>query len=310
MSSVPTLTGQIPFTVPSAGVPCTTWYKVLGNLSSSNPPLITLHGGPGAGSSYFSNFLTLWTNYSIPVILYDQIGCGHSTHLRDKANDTSFWTIPLFLSELENLISYLELQKSGYYLYGQSWGGIVASSFAATNPPGLKKLILSSAPASVPTFSSETQRLIRTLPQDVQDTIADCERRGDTTSEAWQAATMEFYSRFVCRLPQPWPDELMEGFANLADDPTVYSTLQGPSEFLVTGSIANWTGIALAPSISAPTLVINGEYDEMTDACVQPWVDKIPDVRWEKFDNASHMSHLEEPERYFKVVGEFIGGAK
>jgi L-proline amide hydrolase len=39
---------------------------------------------------------------------------------------------------------------------------------------------------------------------------------------------------------------------------------------------------------------------------VQPFVDGIPDVRWEVFADSSHMPHVEEEERYLQVVGDFL----
>jgi pimeloyl-ACP methyl ester carboxylesterase len=79
--------------------------------------------------------------------MYDQIGCGRSTRLPEKLGDGSFWTIDLFLAELENLLSHLEIQDD-YDLLGQSWGGCLASELAVRQPKGLKKLILANSLAS------------------------------------------------------------------------------------------------------------------------------------------------------------------
>jgi len=39
---------------------------------------------------------------------------------------------------------------------------------------------------------------------------------------------------------------------------------------------------------------------------VQPFFDNIPNVRWEIFENSSHMPFIEEPERYREVVEAFL----
>jgi len=39
---------------------------------------------------------------------------------------------------------------------------------------------------------------------------------------------------------------------------------------------------------------------------VQPYADRIKDVRWVVFENSSHMPHVEETERCLKVVGDFL----
>lgn len=111
----------IPFEIPSTKQPAATWYKVLGKLDT--PPLIVLHGGPGAGHEYVTPLADMHEKYQMPVIFYDQIGCGQSTRFPDKMGDDTFWTFDLFIKELENLVSYFKLHELGFYLIGQSWGG-------------------------------------------------------------------------------------------------------------------------------------------------------------------------------------------
>ena len=69
---------------------CFTFYKVFGDLACGKPPVVVLHGGPGSGHDYCLPFANHWPQYSLPVILYDQIGCGASTHLQSKNGDASF----------------------------------------------------------------------------------------------------------------------------------------------------------------------------------------------------------------------------
>ena len=45
--SVQSYEGEVPFDWPEAGKPCKTWYKVFGDLASTQTPLVILHGGPG-----------------------------------------------------------------------------------------------------------------------------------------------------------------------------------------------------------------------------------------------------------------------
>jgi proline-specific peptidase len=193
-------TSEIPFDVPTAGKPCTTWYKIMGELNSSNVPLIALHGGPGAGHDYFAPFEDLYEKYRILIIMYDQIGCGRSTHLRNKMGDTTFWTVELFINELDSLIDHFDLRSKSFYLYGQSWRGMLGGTYAATQPIGLRKLVMTSAPASMKLFIEGTKALLKELSQDVQQALEECDKAGDHESEKWEKASMEFYTGFVCRL--------------------------------------------------------------------------------------------------------------
>jgi L-proline amide hydrolase len=90
------------------------------------------------------------------------------------------------------------------------------------------------------------------------------------------------------------------------EDPTVYFTMNGSSEFHVVGTLKSWSIIDRLHLVQAPTLLISGKYDEATPACVQPFADRIQDVRWVTFENSSHMPHVEETEHCLKVVGDFL----
>jgi pimeloyl-ACP methyl ester carboxylesterase len=83
----PVLEAELDFLVPSAGKPCKTWYTLFGTLNPGIRPLVCLHSGPSVAHNYIRPVRHLATSHSIPVILYDQLGCGKSTHLPDKAGD-------------------------------------------------------------------------------------------------------------------------------------------------------------------------------------------------------------------------------
>ncbi|KAF7517167.1 hypothetical protein G7054_g13897 [Neopestalotiopsis clavispora] len=295
--------GEIGLDLPDVEKPCKTWYRYIGKLD--RPALIGLHGGPGAGETYLSPLHDLYDNYGIPIVTYDQIGCGRSTHFPEKMGDASFWTIDLFIRELENLVDHLGLRKTGFYLFGQSWGGVLAGEYASRGPVGLKKLILASAPASMPLYSKGCKQLISQLPEDVRKTIEDCERRGDYESPEFEQACGVFYARHFCRL-DPMPEDIQAGFENLKEDPTAYMTMCGPSEFTITGTLKEWTIGERAKDIQVKTLLLNAKYDEAQDICIAPWFHHIPQVKWVSLQNSSHMLHWEERERSMKACGEFL----
>jgi len=217
--------GEIPFDVPQANKACHTWYKVIGDLTgdASKIPLITLHGGPGACHELLAPLADLNEQYNIPVVFYDQLGNGRSTHLREKVGDESFWVEDLFIKELDNLIDYLGLRK-GFDLYGQSWGGLLASRYATLHPKGLRKLIIADAPASVELLLKGEEALRAALPKDVRETIERCEREGRTDSKEYDDALEVYRKRHICRI-EPLPEELNIARRHLQEDPTVPKTM-------------------------------------------------------------------------------------
>lgn len=217
--------GTIPFHIPGIYKPCHTWYRIIGTIcASGKQPLILLHGGPGACHNYLLPFTDLWKNYNIPVIFYDQIGNGLSTHLDEKNGDKTFWVESLFIRELDNLIDYFELRKNGFDIYGQSWGGMFGSAYAASKPKGLRKLVIANSPASSDLWAEGIKDLIKQMSKDVQEAFDDAEKTGNYESDTYKTAVNTFYRKHLCRL-ETWPKELQETIEWLGSDPTVYGSM-------------------------------------------------------------------------------------
>jgi L-proline amide hydrolase len=278
-----------------------TWYKITGELKGAKPPLVILHGGPGCVHDYVASFADL-AETGRAVVHYDQLGNGRSTHLREKG--PHFWTVDLFLGELDRVLAHLGIAES-YDLLGQSWGGMLGAEHAVRQPPGLRKLVIANSPASMKTWVAEANRLRQDLPPKVQATLLRHEAARTTASAEYLEAAKVYDRRHVCRI-EPKPDDVVRNDRAIVDDPTVYHTMNGPTEFHVIGTMKNWTIESRLHAIIAPTLLISGRYDEATELCVQPFADSIPDVRWRIFENSSHMPHLEEREACLAAVAEFL----
>jgi L-proline amide hydrolase len=277
-----------------------TWYRITGDIGGQKLPLVVLHGGPGGAHNYLEALQGLATQ-GRAVIHYDQLGCGLSTHLPEKGAD--FWTPQLFIDELNSLLKHLRIDPA-YHVLGQSWGGMLAAEFAVTRPKGLTALVIANSPASMVTWVEEANRLREALPREVQAMLLRHEKAGTTSDPEYVKATRVFYDRHLCRVP--WPEGVAQSFAQIEKDPTVYHTMNGPSEFHVIGTLKNWTIEDRLGRIEVPTLVISGRHDEATEACVRPYAERIKGARWEIFENSSHLPHVEETERYLQVVGKFL----
>ena len=281
--------------------PYRTWYRVTGDLKSGKPPLFVLHGGPGCTHDYVDSFKGLAAR-GRAVIHYDQVGNGFSSHLPDKGAD--FWTVDFFKAELDNLIDHLGV-RSAYHVLGQSWGGMLSAEIAVLRPPGLKSVAICNSPASMELWMAGCAELVAALPADVRDALIRHEEAGTVTDPEYLAATDEFYRRHLCRVV-PMPQDLVETIEQMEAEPTVYHTMNGPNEFHVIGTMRNWTVIERLPSITAPVLVVAGEFDEATPATWQPYVDHIPDARSHVFPDTSHCTHLEKPEEFRAVIADFL----
>jgi L-proline amide hydrolase len=264
-------------------------------------PLLVLHGGPGMAHNYVRNVAALADETGRQVIHYDQIGCGNSTHLPDAPAD--FWTPELFVDEFHTVRAALGIDE--YHVLGQSWGGMLGAEIAVRQPPGLASLAICNSPASMALWMAAADELRAQLPPDTQAALTRHEEAGTVTDPEYLAATDEFYRRHVCRVV-PTPQDFVETVEQMEAEPTVYHTMNGPNEFHVLGTLREWSIIDRLHLISAPTLVIAGEFDEATPATWQPYVDHIPDVQSHVFTGTSHCSHLEKPEEFRAVVAAFL----
>ncbi len=281
-----------------------TWYRVVGDLDDPRlAPLVILHGGPGAAHDYLEPLTALTETTGRACVLYDQIGCGLSEHAPDAP--AAHWTVDLFCRELEVLLDHLGIAER-YALLGQSWGGMLAMEHALRQPRGLKAMVIANSPASIPLWVQEANRLRTFLPESVQAALSTHERDGTTDSDEYAQAMGAYYERHLCRIV-PFPEPLQRSLDQLEAEPTVYHTMNGPSEFHVIGAIRDWDITARLGEIHTPALVISGEYDEATPAVVTPLVEGLADATWELVPGTSHSTHLEAPERFLELVSSFLG---
>ena len=277
-----------------------TWYQVVGDLDSGPTPVVICHGGPGAAHDYTEPIANL-SRYGRGCVLYDQLGCGKSTHLRDAPAD--FWTVQLFKDELVDLTRHLGIAER-YAVVGQSWGGMLGMEHALDHPEGLRALVVADSPASIPLWVEEANRLRSDLPPEVQETLTRHEDAGTTDTSEYEDAVRVYYDRHLCRVP--WPDCVERSFALIAEDPTVYHTMNGPSEFHCIGSLKTWDITDRLHEISTPTLLVSGRHDEATPHIIEQIHTRIPGAQWRVFEESSHMPHVEEPEAFLETVEEFL----
>ncbi|TGO20440.1 hypothetical protein BPAE_0295g00010 [Botrytis paeoniae] len=304
---IPTTSGTAEYNVPGLSSPCKTWYQIHGSLSSSTPPLIILHGGPGATHEYLLPLIDLAP--STPLIFYDQIGNGFSTHLPSKAGDEEFWSIDLFIHELDNLILHLNLQDRLIDILGHSWGGMLAAEWAikSSHALHLRRLILSNTLASIETYQLGISVLKKKLPENVQKVLDHADETQEYDTPEYEAAVDVFSQRHLS-LARPWPPKEMKAVQKwIAEDPTVYGTMLGPSELVVLGNLRDWTCIPNIHKIRVPTLMINGVEDEAQDVTMRPFFEHIEKVKWIVMDGAAHLSHVDQREKYMGHVRHFLG---
>lgn len=277
------------------------WTKRVGN----NPRIkvLVLHGGPGATHEYFEVFDSYFPAAGIEYYYYDQLGSYYS----DQPEDPELWQVARFVEEVEQVRLALNLGPENFYLYGQSWGGLLAIEYALKYQANLKGLIISNMMASIPAYNRYAEDVL--MPQIDQAVLAEIkalEAAHDYENPRYMGLLTEHHYVFhVLRMPaEQWPDPVLRAFKHL--NPHVYVPMQGPSELGASGVLADWDRTADLKSIAVPTLVIGATHDTMDPEHMEWMAKQLPRGRYLHCPEGSHMAMYDDPGPYFTGLIQFI----
>ncbi len=275
------------------------WTKKFGN----NPTIkvLLLHGGPGGDHEFFESFESFLPQEGIEFIYYDQLGSYRS----DKPTDSALWTTERFVEEVEQVRQALHLDSSNFYLLGHSWGGILAMEYALKYQQHLKGLIVSNMMSSCPAYAAYNKNVLqKTMNPIVVDSILYFEKTNTTNNPRYMDLLLNnYYNKHICRV-YPFPEPVNRAFAHL--NVSVYTIMQGPSEFGVSGRLALWDRTSDLPKIKTPTLVIRGMHDTMDPEFMKMMSEKFPNGSLVTCTNGSHCSMWDDQENYFKGLIGFL----
>jgi proline iminopeptidase len=279
--------GRVP--VPGGQV----WFRIVG--APAKTPIILVHGGPGGTHDYFEPLLALAEDR--PVLVYDQLGSGRS----DRPDDPSLWRVPRFVEELEAVRARAGWSK--VILLGHSFGGVIAAEYARHHPAHVHAIVLVSPFYSVSRWDRDVRALIATLSPAAQAAIARHEASGTFEHPDYRAAVTEFQRRYLCRLDPP-PESMKRTEEGVSR--SVYQTLWGPSDFFVTGRLTNWERGAQIATLPQPMLITCGRSDQCTPESTGHLAKLNPLASFAVFDDCAHVTFLENPGAFLRVVGEFL----
>lgn len=272
------------------------WTKKVGD---GKIKVLLLHGGPGFSHDYMECFEDFLPKEGIEFYFYDQLGSGNS----DFPADTSLWNLPRFVEEVEQVRKGLGLEN--FYLFGHSWGSLLAMEYLHKYQNHVKAAVLSNMVAGVTSYLAYANQLKQKF-FDASDL-----KKYDSLDKVKKYDSPEFqellmnklYSHVMCQLKE-WPEPLMRAFkkANM----NIYIQMQGVDEFHVTGNMKDWEFWDKLKDIKTPTLVIGGMNDEMNPEDMKREGQLIPNSRTYLCPNGSHMSMYDDQQNYFRELIKFL----
>ena len=116
---------------------------------------------------------------------------------------------------MEQVRQALGLHAENFYLYGQSWGGILAIEYALKYQQHLKALVVSNMMASIPAYNAYAQTVL--MPAIDPAVLAEI-RRLEEAGQYEDPRYMELliphhYEHHILRMPRhEWPDPVDRAF--------------------------------------------------------------------------------------------------
>jgi proline iminopeptidase len=265
-------------------------YETFGAAGSAIP-IIAVNGGPGLSHAYMMQN-DLWQRVAAHrlVILYDQRGTGASKHLQSNAPQT----MEAQVADLDAIRSALSLDHVA--VLGDSYGGMIAMAYAAAHPDHVARLILSDSAA--PTWKGLVHLLPQVFPDREEQAEMEAKKLAADPEAVARAGLVNhmrqmFYSTAM-------RDAYLAHMGDLGFVPAVGAAVQEATENLdLTAKLAGF---------HFPTLVITGRYD-MNVAPLTAWrmAHAIPGAQLVFFEKSGHLPAYEEPEKYRKVLEDFLG---
>jgi proline iminopeptidase len=260
------------------------------------PPLLVLHGGPGAHHDYvLPQMLELARDHE--VILYDQRGGG-----RSKTDDRAPIGWRTHVEDLDRVIAELGIDPLD--IIGYSWGGLLAMLYAIEAAAGRtsfrpRRLVLID-PAPVnrafrAQFEAEFSRRMNDprIAQLRADLAASGLRERDP--DAYRQRTFELSVAGYFAHPESTHDLTPFRVTGRVQQ-TVWESL-GDFDLLAPGRL---------DSVTIPTLIVHGREDPIPLASSKAAANMMPNAALVVIDDTGHVPYVEQPARLFAAIREFL----
>ncbi len=250
----------------------------------SDPTLVMLHGFTGSAAGWGRQLDTL-AAYGLRVIALDLLGHGQS----DAPDDPQRYAIEHCQQDILAVLQELGVSKGQAILLGYSMGGRIALYTAFSG--FFRALILESASPGLEDPAEREQRRISD-----EALAASIEREGvQAFIERWEKLPL-FASQKTLRL------ECRETLRR--------QRLQNRA----TGLAQSLRGVGLGvqpslyarlPTLQIPVLLIAGELDTKFTEIARHMAQALPQAQLRIIPGAGHTVHLERPEEFVSLVGDF-----
>lgn len=288
---------MIPITTPVGD------FKVWTKRFGSNPKIkiLLLHGGPAMTHEYMECFETFFQKEAFEFYEYDQLGSYYS----DQPTDLSLWTTERFVEEVEQVRKAINADSSNFYVLGNSWGGILAMEYALKYQKNLKGMIVANMVASATEYGKYAEEVLgKQMKPEVLAEVKALEAKKDYANPRYMELLIpNFYQEHLCRLKE-WPDGFNRAMKHVNGE--IYTLMQGPSEFGISGRLANWDIKNRLKEIATPTLMVGAKHDTMDPKAMEEQSKMVQKGSYLYCPNGSHLAMWDDQKVFMDGVIKFI----
>lgn len=268
--------------------------------------LVVVHGGPGFSlESVRADLAPLAAHRR--VIYYDQRGNGRSSLIDDPAA----LAVSHHIADLEAIRRHFGLEKMS--LFGNSWGGLLISAYAAAHPDRVERLVLDASAAPTLDYVREMRgrvgaRSRERLSAAEQRRFAEVFQPGTWLSASDPIAVCTDFGHFILRVYVFDPAATLRFRGNLcAGPPEVVRRSLSVNEVIMR-SLGEFDLRPAVRRVTAPVLVLHGVADVIPEAGARDWAASYPNARLLLMHRSGHLMHVEEPDAFFAAVETFLAG--
>ncbi|TSJ37302.1 alpha/beta fold hydrolase [Mucilaginibacter corticis] len=268
-------------------------------------PIIFIAGGPGGAHTGLRSFDAL-ANGHHQLIYFDAFGRGKS----DTAKNVTEYTLERDIDDIEGLRKALKLDK--ITVLGHSYGGVVAQGYAIKYPGHLSHLILADTFHSFVMWQENddsSNREIKNSYPEVWDELMKVREQGAVSSDAIH---QEIYGKvpygfLYAYNPDKFASRGSKPYPNAYNSKLYYQMVGKDGDFIVGSDIGTFDYRKQLKDLKMPVLIVTGRYDRVA----VPWMavkfkEYCPQAQFVIFEKSGHNPQVEEPEKEFKIINEFL----
>jgi proline iminopeptidase len=284
--------------------------RVYYEAEGQGTPIVLIAGGPGGTHADFHPWFGRLSR-RFQVVYFDNLGRGRS----DRLEDLSHYTVERDAEDVEAL--RVALGHEQIYVFGYSYGGLPALAYAIKYPNRVRGLILSDTIHSARGWQESIDGCNAYVQHQYPDTweeLMDMRRAGTNSSSP---AYRDLYER--CLVDIRWKHAESQAKmpaleeASSEGNSEIYTALIGPDPaWKVGGTLIGYDPRPRMKGLRVPTLSCVGRHDRVTTPKQAKEIQAaLPEgvARLVIFEESGHRPYVEETERYFDVIEDFLVSA-